>query len=66
MIRYKLLCDDPKAKSIQIAKSLGHDMINTTQVHNHNDTHLIVEEGDYRGLTLAEIQSLTLYTPPEE
>ena len=66
MPRYQLACEDPKARCEQIAKELGHDMVNTKTVHNYNDTHLIVEDGDYRGFSLAEIQSLTPYTPQEE
>jgi hypothetical protein len=61
MIRHKLPIEDPKARSMQIAKDLGHDMINTTEVHNHIEGFLIINEGDYRGLTLPEIQSLTPY-----
>jgi len=62
---YKIPCENPEARSREVAISRGYTGT-TIYAYDIIDGHLKVKDGDFNGLTMAEIQSATPYTPKEE
>ena len=61
---YKLITDNPCQRNIEIAQAREYDMVQTTRPFRCTGEFLIIPEGDFEGLTQAEIDGLEEYTPP--
>jgi hypothetical protein len=69
MTQYKLdfpTVEEAKARNAEITITRGYDGVDSVYYFLMDGKSLIVNDGDFQGLTLAEIQSLTPYEPEEQ
>ena len=53
--------EEAQARNAAITLNRGYDGVNTVYCLDVIDSSIIIKEGDFQGITFAEIQSLTTY-----